>query len=86
MQKSYTLISLYLAEVHHLFIITMYTIDTVLPINDAINITPITISATNRPVLDEVEETNKIEVMDDSVKNQNSTISCLQRSEIRTLL
>ena len=66
MRKSYTLLSLYLVEVHRLLSITMYTVDTVIPISDTTSITPTTISAASRPVLDEVDETSKIELMNAS--------------------
>ena len=68
MQKLYTLSSLYLVEVHCLLNITMYTVDTVIPISDTTSITPTTISAASRPVLDEDELTSKIELTDDSKK------------------
>ena len=66
MQKSYTLLSLYLVEVYRLLNITMYTVDTVIPICDNTSITPTTISAASRPVLDEVDVTSKTELMNDS--------------------
>ena len=44
----------------------MYKVLIVLPISDTTNITPITINATNTPVLDEVEETNKSDVVEAS--------------------
>ena len=66
MQKSYTLLSLYLVEVHCLLNITMYTVDTVMPISDTTSITPTTISAASRPVLHEVEVTSKTELMNAS--------------------
>ena len=64
--KSYTLLFLYLVEVDRLFNIAMYTVDTVIPISDTTNITATTISATSRSVLDEVDETSKIELMNAS--------------------
>ena len=38
----------------------MYTVSKVFPIRDANNITPTSMSATNRPVLDNVDELSKI--------------------------
>ena len=40
----------------------MYTVVTVLPIRAATSITTISITATNRPILEEADETNEIEL------------------------
>ena len=47
--------------------ITVYRALIELTISATTNITPTTISATNRPVLDEIDETSEIEVMDASI-------------------
>ena len=50
----------YLLEVYCFFGNIMYTVSKVFPIRDANNITPTSMSATNRPVLDNVDELSKI--------------------------
>ena len=55
---------MHLLEVYCLFSITVYTVSKVFPISDASNITPTTISATNRPVLDNVDEPSETDAVD----------------------